>query len=61
MAALTSIALSNRNGTGATLTFNATSIDLNPTQIKQLHTIVRRMLVESASTDQGTPAVVTIS
>lgn len=61
MAALTSVTLSNRAGTSATLTFNAASVDLNPTQIKQLYSLVRRMMVESAGSDQGPAATVVIS
>jgi hypothetical protein len=62
MAAFTSVTLSNRTGTGATLTFNAASIDLNAAQIKQLHLLVQRMVVESACGGISTPpATVTVT
>jgi hypothetical protein len=62
MATFTSVTLSNRMGTSATLTFNAASIDLNATQIKQLYLLVQRMMVESAAGGGGAgPATVVIT
>lgn len=56
MAALTSIAVSNRLPKSCTITFNAASIDLNSLQLKQLAGVVNKLLVECSnemSSDTG--------
>lgn len=60
MAALTSIAVTNRAPKGVTITFNAASIDMNGLQLKQLAAVVNRCLVEcSGEMSSDTGATVT--
>lgn len=56
MAALTSIAVTNRAPKGATITFNAAAIDCTGYQLKQLQSVVNKLVAECAaemSTDTG--------
>lgn len=59
MAALTSIAVTNRLPKSCTITFNAASIDLNSLQLRELATVVNKLLVECScemSSDTGVVA-----
>lgn len=60
MAALTSIAVTNRAPKGCTLTFNAAAIDLTGTQLKQLESIIKKLMVE-CSADMPTDTSATVS
>lgn len=56
MAALTSIAVSNRAPKSCTITFNAASIDLNSVQLRQLYSVILRLMTECSgemSSDTG--------
>ena len=60
MAALTSIAVTNRAPKGATITFNAAAIDVTGTQLKQLESIIRKLMTECSS-DMPTDTSATVT
>lgn len=60
MAALTTVAVTNRSPKGATITFNAAAIDCNGTQLKQLEAVIKRLMAEcSADMPTDSSAAVT--
>jgi len=60
MAALTSIAVSARTPMTATITFNAAAIDCTAYQLKQLQSVVNK-LVNECSGDSPTTATATVT
>jgi hypothetical protein len=50
MAALSSVAVTNRAPKGVTLTFNAASVDLNGTQVAQLVQVLTKLSIECGAT-----------
>jgi hypothetical protein len=50
VAALTTLAVTNRAPKGVTLTFNAASVDLNATQLAQVYLALSKLTVECGST-----------
>lgn len=60
MAALTTVAVTNRSPKGATITFNAAAIDMNGTQVAQLLAVLNKLAVEcQASMPADSSAAIT--
>lgn len=60
MAALTSIAVTSRTPKSVTVTFNAAGLDLTGTTLKQLESVIRRLMTECSS-DNPNDSSATIS
>lgn len=61
MAAFSTAVVSARTTSGCTITFNAASIDCTTAQLRQLQTMIQRLVVDTTgSASVGTPATITI-